>query len=106
MFFIKIISGPQEGLFHRMIDSFLTVGVRVKSGWTQLELVMGEEGGVYACNLGGGGRQARMGKGRNEEEASLHQSRQGQGPQGQVCACDPGVGGLQEQEQELQGRVL
>ena len=51
--------GPQEGLFHRMIDSILTVGVRVKSGWTQLELELGEEGGVYACNPGGGGRQAR-----------------------------------------------
>ena len=68
---------------------------RVNSGWTQLELELGEEGGVYACNLDGGGRQARMGKGWNEEDASLHQSRQGQGLKGQVCACDPGEGGLQ-----------
>jgi hypothetical protein len=59
--FIKIILGPQEGLFHQMIDSFLTVGVWVKSGWTQLKLEFGEEGGAYACNPGGGGRQARVG---------------------------------------------
>ena len=42
-----------------MIDSILTVSVRVKSDGTQLKLELGEEGGVYACNSGGGGRQAR-----------------------------------------------
>ena len=46
-----------------MIGCILTVDVRLKSDWTHLERDLGEEGGVYACNLGGGGQRARMGRG-------------------------------------------
>ena len=74
-----------------MIGCILTVAVRVKSDWTQLE--PGRKDEYTHVPLVGEDHKP-------EDEEEVEQRRcestpsvQGQGLQGQVCACDPGGGG-------------